>query len=400
MAKPRSRKRRLRRVGLAYQLGPPYLEQITHGILRYAQENGPWEIVSSPEGADLSTDSLATWDGDGVIAMLETGSQIASARALSRPVVNLATSQVTPGIVTVSGDQKKIGHLAADHLLEKNFRRFGYYGLKNIRYSAERLAGFRDRLAESGYDCDLYETGSSLLAKDPWQLDREELGRWLQQLVPPVGIFASHDYRARLVLQRCADLNLRVPDDIAVIGVDDDPIVCRFSNPQLTSIRQNGEAVGYRAAEVLDLLMSGKKSQFEDQWIDPEDLFERGSTRIVAVDSPALRQCLDLIGSHFQEPIDIAWLVDQLPVSRRRLEKLFEEELGMSPHQFLSEARIEKAQSLLDREDDMPLKEIARLCGFPEPRRLNIVFERITGTTPAAYRKKKTAELPASRETL
>jgi len=377
------------RVALAYQLGAPYPEQITHGILRYSQENGPWEIVSSPEGSALPFESLSSWNGDGVIAMLETNHQVEIAHTLNLPIVNLATSLPTPRIPTVSGDQQGIGKLAAEHFLKRNFRRFAYYGLHDVWYSSERLEGFRKRLAESGFDCDIYETESSLLAEEPWKLDRDALGKWLKTLSHPTAVFTAHDYRARILLQRCADLKIKVPTDLAVIGVDDDPIVCQFSEPPLTSIRQNGSEVGYLAASVLDSLIQGKEPTFETLFVSPEDLIARDSTRVVAVDSDTLRNCLDLIDRHHTSPIDVAWLVTRLSASRRHIENLFRTELNESPHEYLSNIRIERAKTLLDRKPPLPLREIAGKCGFSEPRRLNIVFERITGSSPRGYRNRR-----------
>ncbi|MEX2578923.1 MAG: XylR family transcriptional regulator [Verrucomicrobiales bacterium] len=376
-----------RRIALAFQLGAPYQERITHGILGYLQEHDPWEVVSSPEGSSLPLESLGSWDGDGIVAMLETKRQVELAESLSVPVVNLANSLRTPGIATVSSNQRAIGRLAAEHFLERNFRRFGFYGLQGVWYSRERCAGFRDRLGEAGFDCAIHETESSLLADEPWKLNRAPLGDWLRSLSPPTGVFATHDYRARIVLERCADLGLAVPDDIAVIGVDDDPIVCDFSSPPLTSIRQNGREVGYRAASLLDRLMSGAPVSHEDRLVEPEGLVERGSTRVVAVENASLRACLDLVERYHHEPIDVAWLVSKLGISRRRLETLFREELNRTPHEFLSSARIERAKTILDSDRDLPLKEVAAACGFSEPRRLAVVFRRATGMSPREYRE-------------
>ncbi len=378
------------RIALAYQLGAPYPEQITHGILRYSQEQGPWEIVSSPEGSALPFESLSSWKGDGVIAMLETNHQVAIAHSLKLPIVNLATSLLTPRISTVSGDQQEIGKLAAEHFLKRNFRRFAYYGLRDVWYSSERLHGYRECLRNAGYDCDVYETESSLLAEEPWKLDREGLSNWLSSLSPPTAVFTAHDYRARILLERCADLGIEVPSDLAVIGVDDDPIVCQFSEPPLSSIRQNGAEVGYLAASVLDSLIRGEKPLSKPLLVSPEELIARDSTRVVAVEDTTLRKCLDLIDLHHSSPIDVAWLVSRLNASRRHIEKLFQTELGESPHEYLSNIRIERAKTLLDKKPPLPLREIAGQCGFSEPRRLNIVFQRIAACSPREYRDRQT----------
>lgn len=384
--KSRGRRKRAPRVVLAYHLGAPYQERITQGILEYAQSAGPWEIISSPEGASIPLESLAGWDGDGVFATLETESQIEAARSLPFPVVNLANSLRTEGIPTVSGNQRAIGRLAAEHLMDRNFRRFAFYGLEGVWYSAERFAGFRERVERDGYPCSLYETKSSLLAPEPWNLDRGDLGRWLESLEFPAGLLAAHDYRARIVVEECGARGIRIPEDLAVVGVDDDPIVCDFSRPSLTSIRQNGREVGRLAAELLQGWMAGEKRQWRDRFVEPEQVVERESTRTTAVESPVLRRCLEWIDRHHREPIGIDWLVVKVGVSRRRLEGLFRAELDRSPHEVLSAARVESAKRMLREDPERSLKEIASACGFSEARRLSIVFQRVTGMTPREYR--------------
>lgn len=374
------------RVALAFQLGAPFQERITHGIHEYAEDHGPWEIVSSPEGAALPLGSLSAWDGDGVIAMLETEEQIRAARSLSLPVVNLANSLRIEGIPTVSSNQIAIGRMAAEHLLGRNFQRFAFYGLKNVWYSTERYRGFRERVEEEGYECVLHEAESSLLNPEPWRLDREELGSWLRSLEPPVGLLAAHDYRARIVLEECVRQGIRIPEDVAVVGVDDDPVVCEYSRPSLTSIRQDGRVVGVRAAEMLHQWLAVPGTRIEDRFVDPDGVIARDSTKVTAVESPILRDCLNRIDRHHRSPIGVAWLVDQVGVSRRRLEGLFHAELGKTPHEVFSDVRVATAKRLLRERPDDTLNTIATECGFSEARRLTIVFRRVTGMSPRAYR--------------
>ena len=383
MERRRSRNKS-RRIALAYQLGAPHQERITHGIFRYAEEHGPWEIVSSPEGSALALEGLSGWGGDGIIAMLETKEQMKLAGKLDCPIVNLTNSRKSSGVPTVASDQRAIGQIAAEHFLERNFRRFGFYGLKEVWYSKKRFMGFRNRLLREGCSVSVHETESSLLSDEPWKQDRRQLDKWLAGLSYPTAIFTAHDYRARMVLESCLDLGISVPDQVAVIGVDDDPIVCDFSCPSLTSIRQDGETVGRKAAELLDHLLSGGSVE-EDILVAPGELVERDSTRVTAAENPALRQCLDLMEAHHAELIDIAWLVSQLNISRRQLEKLFRNELDKTPNVVLSEIRVERAKTLLRDNPNMILREVAAGSGFSEPRRLNLVFQRFMGMTPRQY---------------
>lgn len=384
MAKKKKRLHR-KRIALAYSPGAPFQERISYGVARHARERG-WDIVFSPEGDALTLGSLVGWPGEGAIAMIDTAAEAKAAKALAIPVVNIASSLRIPSIPTVSSNQRAIGRLAAETLLRRNFRRFAFYGLRDVWYSEERLAGFREKIEEAGFFCDVRETESSLNTSEPWRSDREELSEWLCRLDKPVGIFASHDYRARIVSECCADNGIRIPREIALVGVDDDPLVCGFAEPTLTSIQQDGEAVGRVAAETLERLVNGESLPSEEVRIDPIGVVERGSTETMAVQHPTLRRWLDLVERHHCDPVDAAWLAEKTGASRRRIELLCREELDCSPHEMLSSARVETAKTLLLSERRWPLGKVARRCGFSDGRRLSIVFERVEGISAREFR--------------
>ncbi|MCK5804542.1 MAG: substrate-binding domain-containing protein, partial [Lentisphaeria bacterium] len=325
------------------------------------------------------------WVGDGIIAMLETPDHIKLAHALKVPLVNLASSIQAVGVPTVTVDNHHAGRMAARHLIDRGFRRFGFYGMRDVWYSRERCRGFSGALQGAGFSCEVCES-DGVSTRYPWDWNRQQLETWLTGLQTPVGILAAHDYRARMVIELCGRLDLNVPNDISIIGIDDDPIVCEHSNPALTSIRQDGYQVGFRAAEMLDRLMSGQAIEQPPRHISGMTLIERESTRTIAVDDPLLRKAIEWIEHRADQHLDVASLVSKLAVSRRWLERAFRKHLHCTPHERICETRVEHAKIALSVVPRLKLFEVAERCGFSDVRRLNVVFERTTGQSIGEYR--------------
>ena len=357
---------------------------MARGVMEYARERGPWEFAFSPEASQVSLESLADWDGDGVLTMVELPAQLRLARGLKRPLVNLsaALSLAGTGLPSVVSDNAAIGRAAADHLLGRGFRRFGYYGLEGVWYSDERLDGFRTRVEEAGFPCEVHLTTSSLTAGSPWRWDRAGLAAWLESVGRPVAILAAHDYRARMVLEICHQLGLRVPFDVALVGVNDDPLACEAAFPPLTSVAQNGERIGFEAASLLDRLIDGAAPPSQPIEILPAGLVARASTETLAVEDPILRPAIAEILERLDQPFGIDQIAAHRGVSRRWLEHLFRTHLGCTPHEFITSARVEKARELLISQPELRLGQLARLRGFRDARRLNLAYANKFGRPP------------------
>lgn len=378
---------RPRKIALAFQIAIPHHERMARGIMGYARQHGPWEFAFSPEASQVSLESLGDWDGDGVLAMIEVPEQLRLARGLTRPLVNLSAALPDTGLPTVSSDNRQVGRAAADHLLERGFRRFAFYGLEGVWYSEERRRGFTERVEAVGLSCDVCSTTSSLAAGRPWQWDRAGLARWLRGLSTPVGIMAAHDYRARMVLETCHQLGLRVPRDVALVGVNDDLLACEASFPPLTSVAQDGERIGYEAAALLDRLLGGEaRPPHAIIEIPPAGLVVRASTETVAVEDPVLRLAIAEIQGRLDQSFGIDRIAAHCGISRRWLERLFRIHLGCTPHEFILAARVDKARALLASQPTLRLGDVARFSGFRDARRLNLAFMQRLGKPPRAYR--------------
>jgi LacI family transcriptional regulator len=387
-----SRGKKRWRVALAYPMAVPWMALFMRGVLDYAQRHGPWNLTTSPptlSGADeyaLDISSLAGWPGDGVIAAIRSPAQARSARKLGIPVVNLAGADAGLGIPRVMVDHEAIGRMAAEHLLERGLRRLAYCGFAELWYSRQRCQGFVRRAARAGAECEVFDAPHVTHPRANWQQCIAPLARWLKNLRPPVGLLAIHDYRARIVIDQCLDLGLRVPHDVAVIGVDNDTTVCEFGTPTLSSVSRNAWQSGYEAARLLDHLMRGQTLP-EDVLMPPDGIVARQSTDTVAVEDPRVAAALHFMHDHLGEAFSISEVVEASSISRRQLEQRFKRTLSCTLHDYICRARIDRARQLLVQPSRIKIRAVAAASGFRSIDRLRLVFQRVTGMTPLRYRQ-------------
>lgn len=379
--------RRIRRVALAVPLGLPFMERLLAGVLDYAKKQGNWAFVRAPEQLGPSFEWLKHWQGDGALVTVTSKRDAAIARALDMPVVNLTAYLENTGIPTVMVDHQEIGRLAATHLLEQRFHRFGYYGVRNIFYSEQRRSGFAGAIRQAGGQCRVLEVLPLEASPGHWRRHQRELDSWLKSLTPPVGIMASTDLRAGIVADACSRLGLAIPDDVALIGVDNDPIACELCQPPLSSVARNDHEVGRRAAALLDDLMSGRPPPEKPILIAPDGVVCRRTTETMAIDDARVAAAVRLIREHLHEKFGVERLIASSGLSRRWLEYRFQESLGCTPYAMINQLRVERAKQLLANPGKHTLSQIAEACGFSELRRFRLAFRRVTGKTPAQFRK-------------
>jgi LacI family transcriptional regulator len=375
-----------KRIALALPLGVPHLEEVVHGIRLYAQREADWDFVTSPETHSIPVSTLAGWDGDGVIGMVHTAEDLRVVRRLACPIINLSGALADSGVPRVRVDYHRAGRMAAEHLLSRGFDRFAYYGLREVFYARACLEGFRDEIQAHGGQCAVYEDDSTIGVARPWQHDHESLAAWLKALSLPVAVMASHDPRAILVVQACRRIGLRVPEDVAVIGFNNDLQGCEFCDPPLTSISRPGEKIGAEAAALLDRLMRGGRPPENDIIVPPTEVIERASTDTLAVDDdPEFARAIQFIRQNLSRPLGVDDILKQISMSRRWLESMFRKKLKTTPLAYITQVRVKKARRLLADLPKLRLKEVARQCGFGGTRQLNLAFERVLGTTPRQF---------------
>jgi LacI family transcriptional regulator len=287
----------------------------------------------------------------------------------------------------VANDEEGAGRLAAEHLLERRFTNFVYSGYTDQVWSERRCRGFRETLAQAGHTCEVHYYPRTFTTANTWEKAQQELTAWLRGLPKPLGVMACSDRHAYNVLDACQRARLTVPDDVAVVGVDNEEALCRLSNPPLSSVANSPRAVGYQAAQLLDQLMNGgaDPATVEPILIPPQGVVTRRSTDIMVVEDTVVSEALRFIREHASESIDVCEVVQQVSVSRSMLYRRFQKALGRSPHEHILRVRMDRVKELLVQ-TSLPLERIAALTGFQHVEYLVAVFKREVGMTPGRYR--------------
>jgi LacI family transcriptional regulator len=226
-----------------------------------------------------------------------------------------------------------------------------------------------------------------------WAIEQRELAAWVRSLPKPAGVFCCYDIRGRQILEACRSINLRVPDDVAVIGVDNDQVLCELAEPPLSSVIPDTRRTGYLAAQLLEKLMSGRAVQPTMNLVEPLGIATRQSTDVLAIEDQEVSAAVQFIRNHACEGITVDRVLDAVPISRRMLERRFKRIVGRTPHDEIVRVQVERARQML-RGTDLPLKTIAERIGLRHGEYLSVLFKRATGIAPGAYRR----GLPAREE--
>ncbi|MEQ8848904.1 substrate-binding domain-containing protein [Botrimarina sp.] len=382
---------RVEEIAFAFPRGT-HQEVFIEGVLRFAREAGrDWSYLTAPETLSLSVLDLIGWPGDGVLAALNKPAEVEVAARLKPPVVNISSALATPSVPTSVVDNEAIGRLAAQHLLAKGFRTCAFYGLESVRYSADRQRGFEQALAAADAPCASFHAAPTFgLEGSGWMKQHEALAEWLAELPDCCGLMAVSDYRARQALDACRRIGRRVPDGLAVVGVDNEQVICEHSNPPLSSVSRNDELEGYRAAALLDALMRGQATDRQPPPVAPIEVVERASTATYAVLDSRLRAAMQYLHENLGDPITVDELTEHAGVSRRWLEYAFREAVGETPYQYLRRQRLMSAKRWLAEDRSLKVYEVARRCGFTSAKQLAAAFQQEFGLSPREWRGAQT----------
>jgi LacI family transcriptional regulator len=282
--------------------------------------------------------------------------------------------------------------MAARHLIEQGYRCFafcGYQRTKRINWSSERAAAFREAIERSGHPCHTFLASTSHSGR--WSDPRTGLPSWLTSLPRPLGVMACNDACAQRVLHACRVAGLKVPEDVGLVGVDNNEMMCCLAEPSLTSIEQGYRTLGYEAARTLDSLMQGHRPAVLGRVIPPERLIARRSTDALLFDDADLRTALGFVRRHACDPIQVADVVGATLVSRSTLDRKFHEALGHSIHAEIRRVQIARACELL-LHPGLSIKHVARRSGFRTVQYFSAVFSEAVGQSPSDYRRNQLRE--------
>jgi LacI family transcriptional regulator len=384
-------------VALIVETSVVYGRQILHGIARYLKTQAGWSVFLDERELRMPPpDWLSHWQGDGVICRSTTSEWARIFRRRRLPVVDLNDLHLDLGLPRVASDMRAIGCLAAGHLRERGFRHLAFCGFSGETWSEQRREGFVEVAREAVAAGSVYESPWAGLREHPWEEERNQIARWLQSLPRPVGIMACNDVRGQHVLDACGYLGAHVPDEVAVVGVDNAETFCELCNPPLSSVVPNAEGIGFEAAALLDRLMAGSPTSSQSLLVEPLGVVTRQSSDVFAVEDPLVARAVRFIREHACRGIKVAEVLSEVRCSRSVLERRFREHLGRSPQEELRAIQLRRVKELLT-ETDWTLPRIAAAAGIGHPEYLSVVFKRETGQTPGQFRQGSTSSKPAAR---
>lgn len=361
------------------------------GIAKYSALLGPWTVYKKPQfylksRKNRSLTLLREWGVQGIIAcdtdideeMLDSGI----------PIISLAVKHKIPGVVNVVGEVIQPGQMAAEYLLECGLRNFAFCGIGKFYWSEGRMENFRERIKKAGFETHIFIEPESLYYS-AWKKTQVALSKWLRGLPKPIGIMTCADDCSLHLVEACKINDIKIPEEISIIGVDNDDLVCLFSNPTLSSIALNFGHAGYEAASVLDKMMKGQKTIKQNIMVYTDRVVERQSTNILTIDNKEVVKALHFMRDNAKFPIQVADVVNATSSSRRSLELKFMKYCGCSINNKIQHYRIILICQMLTK-TDMTISQIALEIGFSNISHLSRYFHNSMKISPSDYRKKHT----------
>ncbi len=377
----------MRHVALLIETSRTYGRDLLTGIRKYVEEHGSWSMYLESRGLDSKPPAwLHRWQGDGILT--RTGS-VEIAQALERtnvPIVELRTSRLHRKFPFVGVDNRALGRIVAEHLLELGFQNFGIYQLDTEDYFVERSENFVRFLQSQGIEPSVFRAEDHQDRPLEWERHQDQLVNWLTCLPKPVGIMACTDQLGYWLLDACLRAQIMVPEEVAVVGCENDETLCNMSSPPLSSVVYDGCRIGYTAAKLLDGMMQGVPAPVEPTLLPPSRICARRSSDVVAIADPLMSQAIRMIREHATQGITIKQVLREVPLSRSTLERRMRELLGRSPREEILRLRIENARHLLAA-TDLTIEQISQRCGFRTAQYFCTAFHKAMELTPGAYRK-------------
>jgi len=377
-----------RKVALLIETSNAYGRELLHGVRGWLREGGAWSIRLSEHGRGAGVPPwLREWKGDGVIARVDNVRIASALRKTGLPVVDVSAALETLVFPRVATDGRAVTGLALEHLRERGFVHFGYCGDRHYTWSVQRGRYFAEHVKAWGGTLANYE--DNLPQDGPMNADREveAIARWLRELPKPAGILACYDVRGQQVLAACQEAGLAVPDEVAVIGVHNDELLCDLCEPPLTSVIPNARRAGYEAAALLARMMEGERVPVSSRVIEPVGIALRQSTDVVAVSDPKVAAAVRYIRAHASEGIGVTDVLRAVPMSRTLLERRFKTLLGQTPHEHILRQRLASVRTMLAG-TDLAIALIAERTGFEHAEYLSVAFRREHGQTPTEWRSR------------
>lgn len=373
-------------VALLVETSNNYARGLLEGIVSFVRTHDPWSIwLPEQRRGEPPPQWLARWRGDGIIARIETEEIARVLERIGKPVVDVSAARPLQTVPWVETDDALIARLACSHLLERGFRRLAFVGDSRFNWSRYRESAFVREGNAHGISVQVFGPPQVRRRSRTVVDESQVLADWLLALEKPVGVFCCYDIKAQQVLDLCRDRDLAVPEQVAVLGVDNDPLLCNLCTPPLSSVVPDAFRTGYTAAELLDRMLSGEQVTPQPHLIPPLGVETRQSTDTLAIEDEDVAMALRIIRERAREGIDVGDVLREVPISRRVLESRFQKFVGRTPHAEILRVRLLRVQQLLV-ETDLPIATIAQRAGFVHAEYLTVAFKRESGMAPSVYR--------------
>ena len=374
-------------VGVLVDTSRSYGRDIVRGIRRYVAEHGPWSLYL--ESRDLRSsfpEWLKKWPGDGILARTIDPALLRQLKATRLPVIELRSTALKHPFPFVGMDNRIVGQRVAAHFMDRGFRRFACYLDNSELFFQQRCQSYRDTLKERGFDCSVFETESAGRKTQRWDQHQRRVADWLTSLEKPCAVFASNDQLGFWVLDAARRAGISAPEEIAVIGAENDKTLCETAWPPLSSVQLRGQSVGYAAARMLDEWMQRKTPPPAVTLLPPGDIIVRQSSDIVAVEDARIARALQFIRERAIADIGVGDVAREVALSRSALERRMKVLIGQSPGEEITRIRFSHVERLLTQ-TDLTLDAIAERAGFKHPQYMAEAFHKRTGMTPGVYRR-------------
>jgi len=379
------------RIALVFKTRLEENVNILNGISTYNRFHEKWDAFLDDQGrAQHDPDWLLSrnkWDG----IISKHGSKVLYDACIEHqiPCVDLCDdTDVFEGIPKIRPDNNAIGNIAAEHFMEKGHRYFGYCGFSTESWASERKEGFLDALSLLNRRSEVFESGYPKFSDPEWERQEiEAIGDWLEGLPKPIGIMACNDLRALQVISAARVRDIQIPDQVAILGANNESIRCELSLPQLSSIPVNAQLYGHKAARTITDLIHGYEPDNAVEFIEPLDVVVRRSTDFLKIEDACVMKGLKIIKERACKGLTVDDIVSEVHASRSMLERRFRKYLGKSPQAEIRSVQVNKIKELL-QETDYTIASIAELCGFEHPEYMCVIFKRSTKMTPNQYRNK------------
>lgn len=376
----------IKKIILLIDCSSEYDRRLLRGLVQYSKEHGPWlfyrlpsDYIGDRNAGEYVIKWARKWGADAIIGRWRWDDPHILA-SLGIPIVLQNYSQRSDIFSNLTGNYYETGEMAANFFLDRGYSHLAYFGVRNVIWSEERLEGYGEKILEA-------KKSLNTLLVDNFNQERDTVVSWLHLLPKPSALFACDDAYALFMAETCKAENISIPDEIALLGVDNDELLCQISDPQISTIELKVEEGGYKLGQIIDKQINTKKFWPFSISIEPGKIIERNSTKIHNFKDPAIEKVIKYIDRNFDHYITMDDIFQQIPMSRRNLEMRFKKEMGpITIYKYLISKRMEKMAQLLSN-TSFPIEKIAQMCGIVNNLNISRTFKKLYGCSPLKYRR-------------